>query len=47
LQQEARSFQHDFHHEVVLFDGIFDIFGGEEGGADVIFVKEGAVGDAG
>src|SRR6202790_4009935 len=40
LQQEAGGFEHDLHHEVVLLDGIFDIFWREQGGAELIFAEE-------
>jgi hypothetical protein len=43
LQQEAGGFEHDLHHEVVLLDGIFDIFWREERGADLIFTEERAL----
>src|SRR3984893_27497 len=43
LQQEAGGLEHDLDHEVVLLDGIFDIFWREEGGADLIFAEERAL----
>src|SRR5271157_87868 len=40
LQQEACSLEHDLHYEVVLLDGVFDIFRREQGGADLVFAEE-------
>ena len=47
LQQEAGGFEHDLHHEVVLLDGVFDIFWREQGGADLVFAEERALSAAG
>src|SRR5208337_5121538 len=43
LQQEAGGFEHHFHHEVVLRNGVFDIFRREQGSADFVFAKERAL----
>src|ERR1700686_1931844 len=43
LQQKARRLEHDFHHEIVLPDRVFDIFGRKERGPDLILAENGAV----
>jgi hypothetical protein len=43
LQQVSGRFEHDLHHEVVLLDGVFDIFRREQGGADLVFAEERAL----
>ena len=47
LQQEAGGVEHHLHHEVVLLDGVFDIFWREQRGADLVFAEERALRAAG